>query len=100
MFPYVANLPKFIEVVVQPSTMRCQVNIIRNSIQIFQIRDNDVIFKKVQLTCMEMLGWVQALGAEAGKDVALVLGGIAFAHLLHTLWYGRHTALGRALDER
>lgn len=49
---------------------------------------------------MEMLGRVQALGAEAGEDVALVLGGVAFAHLLHTLRDGRHTALGRALDER
>lgn len=49
---------------------------------------------------MEMLGWVQALSAEAGKDVTLVLGGIAFAHLLHTLRDGCHAALGRALDER
>ena len=47
-----------------------------------------------------MLGRVQALGAEAGEDVALVLVGVAFAHLLHALGDGRHAALGRALDER
>lgn len=47
-----------------------------------------------------MLGRVQSLGAEAGEDVALVLVGVAFAHLLHALRDGRHAALGRALDER